>query len=526
MTDGFLKFLKQSVRVAPKESSTNSSPRSWNDKSLLTTEQKIYAISNGLTQDIEAAAVGNYRKKKEWKESVKKWIDKSPWGLPWIMIIFSAIQLIFNNFHPSDDTYQALAFSLTHKSEIWRFLTYSLLHAGTAHLIINIVLQLVIALPLETEIGHVRVCFVYFGGILFGSLAASLNDDGMMMVGASSGVYGLLLSHLAHLYLNNQKISFKIHRIVFVTVLTLGDIIHSLTHCLINNNEEPKIHIIAHLAGGLSGLLLGFIFYQDLNESKEIEEEKIAKGAKLIRNFSIIFLVLISFLIFSYSSQQNNDDNKLTFNKIYMQAFENFNEENNVHHLLKDTKRECVRTKLKLEENGEKIVGIKLGLAAVRAAASVCLENSTPAFEAIFNRKVMKIQSSGIQKEKVNCLKLKLYELNGEENSDILGNFEPCDIENVEEECSTTFEAEKKLWKILMNYKKIDKSLGIENCLNRNHKKKKERSQRLIVLVFTQPENENLMNEERRRALLRYKSLNQKLYDCVMEKIEEIFEII
>ncbi|KAG5668585.1 hypothetical protein PVAND_016521 [Polypedilum vanderplanki] len=61
-------------------------------------------------------------------------------GCPWIMIIFSAIQLIFNNFHPSDDTYQALAFSLTHKSEIWRFLTYSLLHAGTAHLIINIVL--------------------------------------------------------------------------------------------------------------------------------------------------------------------------------------------------------------------------------------------------------------------------------------------------------------------------------------------------------------------------------------------------
>ncbi|KAG5668586.1 hypothetical protein PVAND_016522 [Polypedilum vanderplanki] len=79
------------------------------------------------------------------------------------------------------------------------------------------------------------------------------------MVGASSGVYGLLLSHLAHLYLNNQKISYKIHRIVFVTVLTLGDIIHSLTHCLINNNEEPKIHIIAHLAGGLSGLLLGKI---------------------------------------------------------------------------------------------------------------------------------------------------------------------------------------------------------------------------------------------------------------------------
>lgn len=68
-------------------------------------------------------------------------------------------------------------------------------------MIINVVLQLVIALPLETETGHFRTFFVYLGGIFGGSLAASVENDGLRMVGASSGIYSLLMSHLAHVYL-------------------------------------------------------------------------------------------------------------------------------------------------------------------------------------------------------------------------------------------------------------------------------------------------------------------------------------
>lgn len=114
---------------------------------------------------------------------------------------FHPIQLLFNIFNPSDAAYQLLAFSQSHKSEIWRFLTYSFLHAGTAHLIINIILQLVIALPLEAEVGHLRVLSVYFGGILCGALSACLSNDGGLMVGASSGIYSLLLSHLSHIFI-------------------------------------------------------------------------------------------------------------------------------------------------------------------------------------------------------------------------------------------------------------------------------------------------------------------------------------
>lgn len=118
-------------------------------------------------------------------------------------------QLFFNTFNSSDRTYQFLAFSSNHKSEIWRFFTYSLLHAGTAHLIINIILQIVIAVPLETETGHFRTFFVYLGGIFSGSLAASIKNEGLWMVGASSGIYSMLMSHLSHLYLVSLEYALK-----------------------------------------------------------------------------------------------------------------------------------------------------------------------------------------------------------------------------------------------------------------------------------------------------------------------------
>jgi membrane associated rhomboid family serine protease len=166
-------------------------------------------------------------------------------------------------------------------------LTYSLLHAGTAHLIINITLQLFIALPLETEVGHINTLYVYIGGVLSGSIAASFTNDGLLMVGASSGIYSLLMSHISHILMvffynfkkcilqieiffqNHEIIVYKTHRVVAIVVLTLSDIIHSISHCLLNNNEEPRIHIAAHVAGAFSGILLGFIFYHQQNSKKD-----------------------------------------------------------------------------------------------------------------------------------------------------------------------------------------------------------------------------------------------------------------
>lgn len=81
--------LKSFSRIVPEN---ESNKRSWScEKSLLTTEQKIFAISNGYTLDVEAAR--RKRAKREWKEIIRKWMGKCPWGLPWTLIILSAIQV-------------------------------------------------------------------------------------------------------------------------------------------------------------------------------------------------------------------------------------------------------------------------------------------------------------------------------------------------------------------------------------------------------------------------------------------------
>lgn len=56
-----------------------------------------------------------------------------------------------------------------------------------------------VGLPLETEQGHLKVFLVYFGGVLGGALGASIFQPNLLMVGASAGVYSLLLSHVPHI---------------------------------------------------------------------------------------------------------------------------------------------------------------------------------------------------------------------------------------------------------------------------------------------------------------------------------------
>lgn len=58
--------------------------------------------------------------------------------------------------------------------------------------------QIFVAIPLETEQGSFRTLFVYLGGILFGAIGSTVINPTQSMVGASAGVYSLLLSHISH----------------------------------------------------------------------------------------------------------------------------------------------------------------------------------------------------------------------------------------------------------------------------------------------------------------------------------------
>lgn len=101
-------------------------------------------------------------------------------------------------FLDNDFVYNLFIFAPMKMNELWRFITYTFLHAGSIHLSLNVLIQIMISFPLETEQGHFRVFLVYFGGVLSGSLGASIFER-FLMVGASAGVYSLLMSHIPHI---------------------------------------------------------------------------------------------------------------------------------------------------------------------------------------------------------------------------------------------------------------------------------------------------------------------------------------
>lgn len=79
------------AKIAPNGS--NESQRSWNEntKNLLSTEKKIYAIK--ISDGEIIANSSPVRKKKLKSLPVKKWLERCPWQLPKVMILFSAIQV-------------------------------------------------------------------------------------------------------------------------------------------------------------------------------------------------------------------------------------------------------------------------------------------------------------------------------------------------------------------------------------------------------------------------------------------------
>ncbi|XP_058058658.1 rhomboid-related protein 2 [Anopheles bellator] len=183
-----------------------------------------------------------------------------PWAAPWSLLIVSALQIIVFTFK-NDAIYRTLIFSPLKQYEIWRFVTYTFLHAGSVHLVLNIIIQLLVAFPLETEQGHGPVLLVYFAGVLAGGFGASVFEP-TLMVGASAGVYCLLMSHIPHITMNFRALSYRYYRLLAVLVLCVSDVLYSIRHCLTKGNLQPRIGVAAHVCGAICGLLIGFAIYR------------------------------------------------------------------------------------------------------------------------------------------------------------------------------------------------------------------------------------------------------------------------
>lgn len=110
-----------------------------------------------------------------------------------------SFQILMHTFSTSQCR-RLLRFESNKKYEVWRLITYMLVHDDWYHLMLNVLIQCIFASLLEKRQGHLRVLLLYILGGITAVLGASCFYP-ILVIGASAGVYALLISNNADIVL-------------------------------------------------------------------------------------------------------------------------------------------------------------------------------------------------------------------------------------------------------------------------------------------------------------------------------------
>ncbi|KAH8297719.1 hypothetical protein KR054_006517 [Drosophila jambulina] len=249
-------------------------------------DQLMAATAHPL-QRTSGAAASKWGKEKHLVEGAVAMSSK--WMPPPVFIVLAsfleiAVFACVGSEPPEDSL---LVYRPDQRLQLWRFLSYALLHASWRHLAFNVLTQLLFGLPLELVHGSLRTGIIYMAGVLAGSLGTSVVDSEVYLVGASGGVYALLAAQLASLLLNFGQLRHGVVQlmavIVFGEYFNLEESVHimSLLSFLVfcdlgysfytrelevkDVQTRPSVSYIAHMTGALAGISVGLLLLRQLD---------------------------------------------------------------------------------------------------------------------------------------------------------------------------------------------------------------------------------------------------------------------
>jgi membrane associated rhomboid family serine protease len=138
----------------------------------------------------------------------------------------------------------------------WQLLTYSFLHANFLHIFFNMFAVYMFGSPLERFWGGRRYAFYYVACVLTAAgtelMVQNATDGGGPVIGASGGVFGLLLAFAW--YFPKQRLMLLFPPIpmpawLFVTLYGAAELLFGVT------GIQPGVAHFAHLGGMLGGAL-------------------------------------------------------------------------------------------------------------------------------------------------------------------------------------------------------------------------------------------------------------------------------
>jgi len=247
-------------------------------------EYKQFLEKTDTTVDSPEAKIVQYLKMIEEGKKIFKWPP------PWFILILSIVQII-TFYIPVDvlDLKTYLQFDTNQHGEVWRYLTYSLIHLDILHLVSNLLLLVGVGGFLEMRHGYRRVALLYVLGVLCSSLAYYCFDS-HQLCGTSGGVYCLVASSLCTTILNwHEDQAFLINRfrlgkapiacggklirllkLLSILAFVLGDFGSALHRRYAG--QDIGVSVVAHVFGSLAGFLVGFSVLKD--EKEELWEKR------------------------------------------------------------------------------------------------------------------------------------------------------------------------------------------------------------------------------------------------------------
>lgn len=130
-------------------------------------------------------------------------IQNPEYRYPTAMIIISMAQALcfWINTEKECKLEKVFKYCSCNGDDAWRIFFYMFIHDSSSMLIMNIVIQLLMAIPLETHHAWWRVTIVYFCGGIGAALGHTVTGQTGPLIGASAGVYALISANFAFIVL-------------------------------------------------------------------------------------------------------------------------------------------------------------------------------------------------------------------------------------------------------------------------------------------------------------------------------------
>ncbi|XP_072376146.1 rhomboid-related protein 1-like [Diabrotica undecimpunctata] len=184
------------------------------------------------------------------------------------MAVLSIIQIIcfyanstYRRPHVLSD---ALRYHPCKKRQVYRYVTYLLLHADTMHLYGNLVIQILLGIRLEM-VHSWRVVVIYVAGAFGGCLTHSVLDRSSTLVGGSGGVFSMFTAHIAAVILNWREWTHPTVHLLLFGVVVIIDVFYKLFG---HTEVGDETSYLSHAGGAVVGLLFGVNILRNIRVTK------------------------------------------------------------------------------------------------------------------------------------------------------------------------------------------------------------------------------------------------------------------